>query len=211
MAKFIIVKNVLGGMLSTNCYTLVNQESREALIIDPAARGDFLIKQCADQNYKPVGILLTHGHFDHIGGLKELIDYYKDIKVYAGADEADLLARPEINLSNILKEPISTKADVYVNDGDELELLGTKIKCLHVPGHTKGGICYYVAEENAVFSGDTLFSMSVGRSDFPTGDGEELLRSIEEKLFTLPEDTDVYPGHDSKTTIKKEKSYNPYF
>ena len=107
--------------------------------------------------------------------------------------------------------PVSAKADETVTDGQELELIGVKIKCLEVPGHTLGGICYYIPELSSVFDGDTLFHGSVGRSDFPTGDAAALLKGIEDKLFTLPEETRVFPGHDSESTIGWEKKNNMFF
>lgn len=210
MANIITITNVLGSV-ATNCYTVANQDTREAVIIDPAARGDFLIDLYKNQNLKPVAILLTHGHFDHIGAVEQLRKTYPDIVVYAGVEEEDILKRPELNLSEAFGFSMSMEADKYVADGEEIELIGTKIKCLNVPGHTKGGTCYYFAEEKLVYSGDTLFAFSVGRSDFPTGDEAALVEGIEKKLFTLPEDVIVYPGHNNKTTIKREKEGNPYF
>lgn len=210
MAKLITITNVLGS-LATNCYTVANSETREAIIIDPAAKADFLINMYGNQNLKPVAILLTHGHVDHIGAVAELQAKYSDIKIYAGKEEKEVLNSANANLSTMFGQPISLDADIYVDDEEEIELIGAKIKCLHVPGHTKGGMCYYFQEEKMVFSGDTLFYSSVGRSDFPTGDEEALLEGISAKLFALPEDVTVYPGHNDRTTIQREKNFNPYF
>lgn len=210
MAKLITITNVLGS-LATNCYTVANSETREAIIIDPAAKADFLINMYGNQNLKPVAILLTHGHVDHIGAVAELQAKYPDIKIYAGKEEKEVLNSANANLSTMFGQPISLDADIYVDDEEEIELIGAKIKCLHVPGHTKGGMCYYFKEEKMVFSGDTLFYSSVGRSDFPTGDEEALLEGISAKLFALPEDVTVYPGHNDRTTIQREKNFNPYF
>lgn len=210
MANLITVTNVL-GVCATNCYAVVNTDTREAIIIDPADRPQFLIDLYKNQNMKPVAVFLTHGHFDHIAALSGLRNEYPDIKVYAGVEEEDVLKRPELNLSGMFGTVLTEEADSYVADGDTLELIGTKVKCIHVPGHTKGGTCYYFEDEKLLFSGDTLFCSSVGRSDFPTGDGHLLLEGIEKKLFTLPEDVNVYPGHESRTTIKREKDNNPFF
>lgn len=210
MSKYITITNVLGSF-ATNCYTVANTETREAVIVDPGDRAEYLIKMYENQKLKPVAILLTHGHLDHIGAVSGLKKAFPDIKIYAGVDEKDVLARPELNLSNVFGFPVTAEADFYVADGEKITLLDTEITCIHVPGHTKGGMCYYFADEELLFSGDTLFCRSVGRSDFPTGDAEALLSNIEEKLFTLPENVTVYPGHDNRTTIGKEKKENPYF
>ena len=210
MANIITVTNVLGP-LATNCYMVVNTDTRETLIVDPADRPDFIIKRCREQQYKVVGVLLTHGHFDHIRAVPGLREEYPEIKVYAGKEEEDVLKNAHVNMTIDFPPEMTLEADIYVNDGEVLDLIGAKIKCLHVPGHTKGGICYYFEENKIVFSGDTLFEMSVGRSDFPTGSWEALISNISSKLLTLPTDVVVYSGHGGKTTIGREKKMNPYF
>ncbi len=210
MSDLITVKNVLGSF-QTNCYTVANSKTREAITIDPADRGDFLINMYKTQGYKPVAVLLTHGHIDHIGALDDIRRAYPDIKVYAGKEEKDILNSAGANLSAMFGAPYTTDADEYVSDGDVIRLLDTDIRCISVPGHTKGGTCYYFEAEKLLFSGDTLFCGSVGRSDFPTGDAAALIENIENKLFVLPEDVEVYPGHDGKTTIRREKAGNPFF
>ena len=196
MANIITVTNVLGA-LATNCYM--------------ADKADFIIKRCKEQHYKVAGILLTHGHFDHIRAVPGLKKEYPDIKIYAGKEEEDVLKNVHVNMTVDFPPEMTLDADIYVDDGEELDLIGTKIKCLHVPGHTKGGMCYYFEENKIVFSGDTLFEMSVGRSDFPTGSWEDLIENISKKLLTLPDDVVVYSGHGGKTTIGREKMMNPFF
>lgn len=210
MANIITITNVLGAY-ATNCYTVANSDTREAIIIDPADRADYLVRMYENQNLKPVAVLLTHGHFDHIGALSGVRKAYPDIRVYAGSAEAEVLGDVKLNLSAMFGSPTQTAADIYVEDGETIKLLGTDIRCISVPGHTVGGICYYFAEEKLLFSGDTLFYGSIGRSDFPTGDGHALLENIEKKLLILPPDVTVYPGHNDRTSIKKEKEHNPYF
>ncbi len=211
MENLIVVKNVLGN-LATNCYTVVNTTSREAVIIDPAANADFLHGMVKNQSYKLSAILLTHAHYDHVGAVNKLRGYYPDVPVIIGENDEDILGNCAANLSAMFgDEPLFVKADKTVGDGEEISLLGTKVKVIEVPGHTKGGVCYYFAENALLFDGDTLFAGSIGRSDFPTGDGELLLKSIREKLFSLPDDTKVYPGHNSTTTIGREKATNMFF
>ena len=136
---------------------------------------------------------------------------YPDIKVYVAAEEKEVMESPALNLSSSFGAAFTAQADIYLEDGAEIEVLGRTCKCLLVPGHTKGGMCYYFPEENVVFTGDTLFCYSVGRTDFPTGDAKALEDAIREKLFTLPDETLVLPGHDAQTMIGKEKKGNPYF
>lgn len=210
MSNIIVITNMLSSF-ATNCYTIANSDTREAIIVDPADRPDFLINMYKNQNLKPVAVFLSHGHIDHIGALRGIKNEFPDIPVYAGKEEKSVLADPVLNLSAMFGEQVRAEADKYVEDGDVIELLGKKIKCFNVPGHTKGGTCYYFEEDKMLFSGDTLFAGSIGRSDFPTGNQDELIENIEKKLLTLPDDVTVYPGHNSRTTIKREKETNPFF
>ena len=203
------------GPVATNCYTVVNEETKESILIDAAdmtGSADKLLAASRDAGAKPVAILLTHAHFDHTDGVPVVRKECPDIEVIIGENDAPLLEDPRLNLSiSFMGEASSTKADRTVSDGEEIELIGLKIKCIEVPGHTIGGMCYYIPELGVVFDGDTLFCGSVGRSDFPTGDGELLIESIRNKLFVLPDDTRVFPGHDAQTTIHTEKVGNFYF
>ncbi len=205
-----LVASLTVGELAVNCYFLVNQETGEALIFDPGDEVEKLQDFARKNGWSIKAILLTHGHSDHMGGVNELREQ-TGAKVYAMEEEKPLLSNAMKNLSIFIqKKPIMVEADEYLRDGQELELCGIGLKVLLTPGHTPGGCCYYCREAGAVFSGDTLFCGSVGRSDFPGGSMSELVRSVKEKLFLLPEDTKVYPGHGEETTIEYEKKYNSF-
>lgn len=206
------MSSVTIGPVATNCYTIINEESKEAILIDVSGNPERLLAAVKEAGAKPVALLLTHAHFDHMDATDAVRAQYPDIEVIIGENDAPLLENPSLNLSyGFMGEPVSVKADRTVSDGDELELIGIQIKCIEVPGHTIGGMCYYMPDLTSLFDGDTLFHGSIGRSDFPTGDGDALIESIATKLFVLPSDTRVFPGHDSETTIGWEKSNNPYF
>ncbi len=209
MGKLKVYSMVL-GQVQTNFYMAANEETKETLLIDPADGASYIIRQVDQLGLKPVAILLTHGHFDHILAVNELKAKYQ-IPVYIHEDEKDVLDDPAISLSEWIGTHHKVTVDHYVSDGQILDLAGFKIKVMHTPGHTKGGACFYIEDEKALFAGDTLFRCSIGRTDFPTGDTQTLLNSIREKLFVLPEDTNVFPGHEGVTTIGYEKKYNPFF
>lgn len=203
------VEQYVVGSVQTNCYFAINENTSEVLIVDPGARAKRLAEIIDEKKLNPTAILLTHGHFDHAGGAAELAERY-DIKVYAEEHERETLENPTINLSGWEGREISYHADVFLRDEQEIDLAGFHIRVLHTPGHTVGGCCYYFSYQNAVFSGDTLFAQSVGRTDFPKGSASALIRSIEEKLMPLPDETTVYTGHNEITTIGTERMYNPY-
>ena len=211
MQNLIVVTNQLGAF-GTNCYTVYNVDTREAIIIDPASNARFLSNMLVNQRLNCIGIFLTHGHIDHFEGLTELLELVgHKVPVYASAEEAEILGDPRMNLSSMLSEQMVTvKPDVLLEDEQQLEILGTTITCKLVPGHTKGGMAYYFEENKYLFSGDTLFCRSIGRSDFPTGNGIQLVDAIKEKLMVLPDDVTVYPGHNERTTIAKERDMNPF-
>ena len=156
------------------------------------------------------GVCLTHGHFAHVMALPYLMEQKPDLDIYLYEDEADVLADPQLNLGAMMGMDLSLKANHLVKDGEIIDVLGTKVKCIHVPGHTKGGVCYYFADYGWLISGDTLFQMSIGRTDFPTGNLNDLLTAIREKLFVLPPWTKVLSGHTPPTTIEEESRCNPF-
>lgn len=203
------IRMMVLGPVQTNCYFLINEDTKEVLIVDPADRAQKIIEWINSEGLKPVAILLTHGHFDHIMGVQGVKKEY-GIPVYASKDEVEVFADPQINVSTMMGAYLSMKADELFSDGDVLELAGMKLKVISTPGHTIGSVCFYMEEEKVLISGDTLFEASVGRSDFPTGSSRQLIESIKTRLFVLPDDTDVFPGHGGTTNIAYEKAHNPF-
>lgn len=197
------------GMVGTNCYLLCNMDIKECVLIDPADSQDEISRMIDESGCKLKGILLTHGHFDHIMAADAVRDKY-GVKVYASCDEKNTLEQPHINLGEAYGLKLSVKADVWHKDGEILKLAGFDIEALHTPGHTEGGSCYYIREIGVIFSGDTLFCGSVGRTDFPGGSMSEIVRSIKEKVMVLPDDTKVYPGHGEGTSVGYERENNPF-
>lgn len=197
------------GPVCTNCYLLVNHKTGELLVVDPGDQAQLIEKQIEKTGAKPVAILLTHGHFDHAGAAEELADKYQ-ISIYAHEAERETLEDPGLNLCGMIGEHKVYHADIFVKDEDVLNLAGFSIRVFFTPGHTIGGCCYYIADEKILFSGDTLFQESVGRTDFPRGSASDLIRAIREKLMPLPDDVTVYTGHDESTLIGYERMHNPY-
>lgn len=197
------------GMVSTNVYLAVNTQTREAFLVDPADNADLIADWIKERGVTVKAILLTHGHFDHIGAVTELKRTLQ-APVYALEAEKTLLADPRLNASVSYIRTLSVEADVWLRDGQNLELAGFEITVMHTPGHTKGGACYYLPREGVLFSGDTVFCESIGRADLPTGNGAELVRSVRKLLAALPDETTVYPGHDEATSVAHEKMYNPF-
>lgn len=204
------IERLVLGDVRTNCYLLINEKTLETIIADPADRADVIVRKAVDEGLNLKAVFLTHGHGDHILAVSDLKRDF-GLKVYASEAEKELLSDPEQNLSRALfGVAVTVKPDVLLEDGQEFEEAGMKFRMLLTPGHTPGGCCYYQPEEKVLFSGDTLFSGSIGRTDFPGGNLSTLVRSVKEKLLVLPEDVKVYPGHEEMTSIGQEKKYNPY-
>lgn len=197
------------GVCQTNCYFLYREDSKECIFVDPADQGANIYKAMTKNGFHIAAVLLTHGHFDHIWGTKELCEL-SGAKLYALDAEKEVLQDARKNVSSQVGRAYTTDADIYLKDGQEVTIADMTFQVIATPGHTAGGCCYYFKEAGFLVSGDTLFQDSVGRTDFPTGSMGTLVRSIKEKLFVLPEETKVYPGHGDNTTIGHEKRYNPF-
>lgn len=197
------------GAVSTNCYVVYREGSSHALIIDPADRADVILAHCRDLGVQPEAILLTHGHFDHMMAADEIRKQCK-VSIYACQKEQKLLEDAKYNLSSAFTGiPYTLSADVWVSDNDKLSFSDMTLQVMETPGHTAGSVCYYLEEEQVLFSGDTLFAGSYGRVDFPSSSMSDMAHSLRQKLFLMDDEIQVYPGHGSKTSIGTEKRYNP--
>lgn len=197
------------GVCQTNTYFIYREGSSDIIVFDPADRGEYLFSKFQEKGFNVAAILLTHGHFDHILGIEDL-QKHTDAKLYASEDEAELAKDIELNCSQMFRRECSVNPDILFSDGEKVTLADIELEVIKTPGHTVGGCCYYIEEAGFLISGDTLFLESVGRTDLPTGSMGTLIRSIKEKLFILPDETIVYPGHGPSTTIEHEKEYNPF-
>ena len=207
------------GSFQTNCYyvyreSAVNTTKEQGtlcpvLVFDPAESGAAIYEALKTKGFQVAAILLTHGHVDHIAGVKELKECSGAL-VYACDKEADLLSDMRDNLSMMFGTPLRVEADELLQDGKEYVLGDMTFQMIATPGHTVGSCTYYFKEADILISGDTLFEGSVGRTDFPTGSMSVLVHSIKHKLFTLPEKTICCPGHGGTTTIGWEKDNNPF-
>ena len=207
--KKLQIETLILGMVSTNCYIVKNKETGGILIVDPAAYPGRVIAKITEMGGTPEAILLTHGHFDHVKAAQKLKEHY-EIPICCLDKETEILSDISKNLSMMGGNGFTVDADRLFHDGELVELAGVSIRVIHTPGHTCGSACYYIEEEQVLLSGDTLFCCSVGRTDFPTGSMRQIHDSIHQKLFVLPEETLVLPGHDQSTSIGYEKKYNPY-
>ena len=198
MLKYSIIRV---GILQVNCYLLWNDGAKEALVIDPGDEPEAIIGAIAERGLVPVGILLTHGHVDHIRGVSDVSAKY-GVPVWIHEADRALYANPD----NAIMPWIPAAQDLPDIAEAVPELPGCPFEIIHTPGHTPGGVCYYFKDAKELFSGDTLFQGTYGRTDFPGGNAQALFSSIREKLFTLPDDVNVHPGHNEPTTIGTEKT-----
>lgn len=196
-----IIKAIPAGIYGANCYVICDEETMEAVILDPGGDSDYLISQIDKIGAKVKYILLTHGHVDHVGGVVDLKKKYNVPFYIHKADEEMIMMGADV-FGDL---PV---ADGYIKEGDVIAFGNLKAKCIHTPGHTPGGVCFQI--EDKVFTGDTLFQGSIGRTDFAGGSYEEIISSIVNKILPLGDNAEVYPGHGPKSSVIFEKARNPF-
>ncbi|GAA0457847.1 MBL fold metallo-hydrolase [Alkalibacillus silvisoli] len=197
------------GLLGTNCY-VIEKEGR-ALVVDPGGDTDQLIEYFQEHDIIPEAILLTHAHFDHIGGVEELRTYYK-IDVYMHELEREWLTNPDLNGSSrfqVGRISSNNEAEHFLEEG-HYNIGGFDFEVLHTPGHSPGSLSFWFESDQKLIAGDTLFQMGIGRTDLPFGDHETLINAIRQKVLVLPDDTEVLPGHGPLTKVSTEKVKNPF-
>lgn len=195
------LKTVPAGVYEANCYILVDEETKDCAIIDAGGDAGKISAAVESMQGNPKYLLLTHGHFDHVGGVKEICSKY-DIPFYISKTDEEYMEKDNSVFGTL------PKASGYLKEGDVVKLGSREIKVIETPGHTKGGLCFLI--DGKLFTGDTLFQGSIGRTDFIGGDMKEIISSIKNKLLPLGDDVEVYPGHGPSSSIKFEKMRNPY-
>ncbi|MBQ9604276.1 MAG: MBL fold metallo-hydrolase [Firmicutes bacterium] len=205
------VKGLTVGALATNCYILIDENTNAACIIDPGDNAARICGAVKEGGFKVEKIVLTHCHYDHFLAASALKELLGGIPVIIPEKDKVLAENPVYNLSALMGGlPETLEYDKTVGQGDKITFGSLEMKVIETPGHTPGGCCYYFENEHLLGAGDTLFFLSIGRSDFPLSDGVQLNESIKNKLFTLPDDTQVLTGHGNATSIGFEKQRNPY-
>lgn len=204
-----IVECLIVGPLMENCYIIGDEKKKVGAVIDPGDEPERILEVLNKKKLTCEYILLTHAHVDHISGIKGVSDA-TGAKVCIHKDDAWLLkSAPVQALAFGMRPFLPPSIEKYLEDGDIIQIGTLEVKVLHTPGHTKGGVSFLV--ENCIFVGDTIFQGSIGRTDLPGGNYDELINSVESKIFTLPDETIIYPGHGPETTVGYEKKYNPFF
>ena len=202
-----ILKKLVVGPFEANCYIVGSESSKEGMIIDPGAEAEVILGEVKDLGLEIRSIVLTHGHIDHIGALKEVKEA-TGAEVVIHTDEAESLQEQPLSKLFGLSHPTPPSPGRLLHDGDSIDAGDLHFLVLHTPGHTPGGIC--LMGEGVIFTGDTLFNCGIGRADFPGGNYSQLMNSIHTKLMILPDNTTVYPGHGPETTIGTERGANPF-
>ncbi|OGU00735.1 MAG: MBL fold metallo-hydrolase [Geobacteraceae bacterium GWC2_48_7] len=206
-----IFENITVGPLAVNSFILACETSRQGIVVDSGGDGAKIIAAVERLGVKIDHIISTHGHFDHIGANRELLQHFGARYLIHAADVPMLERATDVARAYGMQGENSPQPDKLLTDGLEIDFGLHRLKVLHTPGHTQGGCCLYLEKEKLIITGDTLFADSIGRTDLPGGSHEQLLESIRTKLFTLPDDVTAWPGHGPETTIGHEKRFNPYF
>ncbi|MFA6808429.1 MAG: MBL fold metallo-hydrolase [Eubacteriales bacterium] len=197
------LEKIITPGMGANCYLFWCEETMKGIVIDPGDGAKMILNKIRSLKLEIIMIVLTHGHSDHLGALKEIREF---LQVPVAMHQADIEIIDEPMLQ---KELIDNPPEIFLTEDQELAIGNVVLKVIHTPGHTPGGICLYT--DNILFSGDTLFQNAVGRTDFPGGNFKQILSSIRGKIFVLPDETRVYPGHEESTSIGWEKENNPFF
>ena len=212
--KVLKIQTAVSYAFEENSYIISLENGKECVIVDPGIEPEQLLEMLCTQKLTPAAILVTHGHYDHIGGISNVRKKWPECKIWASTLEAKKLADPNLNLSAMFGLPqFAPPADKILEDGEKFTVAGLDFQAILVPGHAGGHLVFALdeADHSNVFVGDTIFAGSVGRGDFPDGDSRLLIHSIQSKLLTFPDNTVLFPGHGSKTTVGREKRSNPFF
>ena len=204
------ILSLSSGPIGTNTFFVYDEETKKSFIVDPGGYNKVLSDKINELGLELMYIILTHGHADHIMGVQDYQKDFPDAKIVASKDEAEMLSDVNFNMSAQFGAPTSLTADINVDDGDKMQVGNLELEFILTPGHSPGGMCIYIADEKTLFSGDTLFQASIGRTDFPGSSYQVLADSVHQKLWPLPDDTSVFPGHMGPTTIGFEKENNPF-
>jgi hydroxyacylglutathione hydrolase len=196
------------GALETNCFLVYCEETQECAIVDPGAEGDKIFALISEKAFKPVVILNTHGHIDHIGANRDMKERFNIPLRIHSLDSPMLGETQQSELSFFLQASTSPPADSFFEEGDKIEIGKFSLDVIHTPGHSPGSVSF--VGDGFLLSGDTLFCQGVGRTDLPGGNWEEMVSSVKNKIFTLPEEMVVLPGHGPSTSIGREKNTNPF-
>ena len=220
-----ILQMYVVGALQANCYVVGDEQTREVLVIDPGDDAERLLEQLRERELRVTGVFATHSHLDHTGGVHELLEALPEARFYMHRLDYPQIAAQRSGARALMGREVSAprEPDRYLEHGDEISAGRHTFTALHCPGHTAGSLCLYGVHDaedggdggdgggrGVVFTGDVLFAGSVGRSDFPGGDGAQLIASIRQQLLTLPDATTVLPGHNMATTISAEREHNPF-
>lgn len=207
-----MIKKIIVGSLACNCYVYYNEETLNAILIDPGDEYKKINRFLKDKELNLKAIFLTHGHIDHIGAVSSFLAQKQTLPIYIHKEDAIFLTHPEMNLSSqfgkgnyILKSP----SLVTLEDGQEINIGDIRLTCQHYPGHTPGSCMYFIEDKNIIFSGDVLFSKSIGRFDLPYGNRFDTIQTLR-KIKSIKGDYTIYPGHDETTTLNEELQLNPY-